>query len=203
LRITNYEVIRKNLKRKMISGIILASGFSKRMKTDKLLMPIKSVPLVKRVVNAASASLLDEIILIYRNDKILRLVNDKIKTVYNNLAYLGQSAAIKKGINASDKKTEAYLFMVADQPFIDEITINKIIAMYKKNLKSIIVPLYGFQKGNPVLFPSLFKKDLLEIKGDIGGRVIINKYRDKTKYIKIDNNHIGIDIDAEKDLEQI
>jgi molybdenum cofactor cytidylyltransferase len=187
----------------MISGIILASGFSKRMKTDKLLIPIKSVPLVKRVVNAASASLLDKIILIYRNEKILRLVNEKIKTVYNNLAYLGQSAAIKKGINASDKKTEAYLFMVADQPFIDEITINKIIAMYKKNHRSIIVPLYGSQKGNPVLFPSFFKKDLLEIKGDVGGRVIINKYRDKTKYIKIDNNHIGIDIDAEKDLEQI
>ena len=120
-----------------------------------------------------------------------------------DITLVGQSAAIKKGINASDKKTEVYLFMVADQPFIDEITINKIIAMYKKNLKSIIVPLYGFQKGNPVLFPSLFKKDLLEIKGDIGGRVIINKYRDKTKYIKIDNNHIGIDIDAEKDLEQI
>ncbi len=187
----------------MISGIILASGFSKRMKTDKLLMPIKKIPLVKRAINAATTSLLDQIILIYRNEKILNLTNDKIKTVYNNLAYLGQSAAIKKGINACDKKTEAYLFMVADQPFIDKITINKIINLHKKNLKNIIVPLYDSQKGNPVLFPSSFKKNLLEIKGDTGGRVIINKYKDKVKYIKIDNKHIGIDIDTEKDLKQI
>ncbi|MBW1649156.1 MAG: nucleotidyltransferase family protein [Deltaproteobacteria bacterium] len=187
----------------MISGIILASGFSKRMATDKLLMPIKKIPLVKRVINAAVLSDLNEIILTYKNEKILNLIDDKIKTVYNNLAYLGQSAAVKKGTNACNKKTDAYLFIVADQPFIDKITINKIINLHKKNLKNIIVPLYDSKKGNPVLFPSLFKEDLLNIKGDTGGRVIINKYKDKVKYIKIDNKQIGIDIDTEKDLNRI
>jgi len=189
----------------MISGIILASGFSKRMGTDKLLIPVKKIPIVKRVINAAVSSSLDEVVLVYKNKKILNLIKSKakIKTVYNNLAFQGQSEAVKKGIEACDKKTKAYLFMVGDQPFLDKITINKIIKMHKKHFKNIIVPLYESKRGNPVLFPSLFKKELLNLKQDTGGRIIINKYQDKVKHIKIDKNHIRIDIDTEKDLFEI
>ena len=188
----------------MISGIIMASGFSKRMRTDKLLMPVENVPLVKRATIAATNSLLDEIILVYRNIKIIDIIDKskKIKTVYNNLACLGQSEAMKKGINACDKKTEAYLFMMADQPFLDNITIDKIIELHKKNVKNIIVPLYDSKRGAPVLFPSLFKKALLNIKGDTGGRVIINKYKGAVKYIKISDKRIGADIDTEEDLKR-
>ena len=37
----------------MISGIILASGFSKRMEQEKLLLPVGGIALVERVIRAA------------------------------------------------------------------------------------------------------------------------------------------------------
>ena len=57
----------------MISGIILASGFSKRMEKEKLLLPVGGVALVERVIRAAQASRLDEVILIYQKEEIEKI----------------------------------------------------------------------------------------------------------------------------------
>ena len=57
----------------MITGIILASGFSKRMNRDKLLMEIDGVPMVERVIERAVESRLDEVILVYRVDEVKRI----------------------------------------------------------------------------------------------------------------------------------
>ncbi len=57
----------------MITGIILASGFSKRMNRDKLLMEIDGVPMVERVIQRAVESRLDEVILVYRVDEVKRI----------------------------------------------------------------------------------------------------------------------------------
>ena len=48
----------------MITGIILASGLSRRMAGhDKLLLPVDGTAIVERVMRAADASRLDNIIL--------------------------------------------------------------------------------------------------------------------------------------------
>ena len=46
----------------MITGIILASGFSRRMKADKLLIDIEGSALIERVIKACVDSRLDDII---------------------------------------------------------------------------------------------------------------------------------------------
>ncbi len=58
----------------MITGIILASGLSRRMAgQDKLLLPVDGTPLVERVMQAADASRLDDIILAYQNPAVANL----------------------------------------------------------------------------------------------------------------------------------
>ena len=47
----------------MITGIILASGFSRRMKRDKLLMEIDGIKMAERVIQACNKSSLDDLIL--------------------------------------------------------------------------------------------------------------------------------------------
>ncbi|MBW2554165.1 MAG: NTP transferase domain-containing protein, partial [Deltaproteobacteria bacterium] len=80
----------------MITGIILASGFSRRMEDEKLLLKVDDVPMVERVIKAAHASLIDEIILIYRRDAINALANQYgIKAVLNPHAEKGQSAVMR------------------------------------------------------------------------------------------------------------
>jgi len=186
----------------MITGIILASGFSRRMKTEKLLLAVDGTPLVERVIQAARASLLDEVVFVYQNEDIKK-AGEKypIKTVYNKRADEGQSASIKIGIEAASSGADGFMFLVGDQPFLNSATINLLIAAFKKEPLNIIVPVYNGRRGNPVIFPSTLKDDLLTLEGDRGGRALIEKMPERVKLVTIEDKRLGIDVDTEEDYE--
>jgi molybdenum cofactor cytidylyltransferase len=186
----------------MITGIILASGFSRRMQAEKLLLAVDGTPMVERVIQAARASLLDEVVLVYQNENIKK-AGEKygIKTVYNECADDGQSASIRIGIEAARLEMDGFMFLVSDQPFLNSATINLLIAAFKQEPLNIIVPVYNGRRGNPVIFPSTLKDDLLTLKGDRGGRVLIEKMPDRVSLVSIEDERLGIDVDTEEDYE--
>ena len=68
----------------MITGIILASGFSTRMNKDKLLMKLNNEFIIEHVLKNAVNSKLDDLILVYRNNDITKLsLSPEIRLVYN------------------------------------------------------------------------------------------------------------------------
>lgn len=186
----------------MITGIILASGFSSRMGRDKLLLDVGGEKIIEKVIRIGQESDLDEIILVYRKPEVGE-IGEKygITTVYNESPHLGQSESLKLGIlNASDE-TKGYMFLVGDQPYLTHRTINKIIKEFYKKENFIIVPYYAGVKGNPVLFPLSFKEQLLEIEGDLGGRDIIKENPNLVSRIFFKDKKLGIDIDTPGDLD--
>ena len=186
----------------MITGIILASGFSRRMQAEKLLLAVDETPMVERVIQAAGASLLDEVVLVYQNENIKKAGGKYgIKTVYNECAATGQSASIKSGIAAASSGADGFMFLVGDQPFINAATINLLIAAFKQDPLNIIAPVYNGRRGNPAIFPSTLKDDLLTVEGDQGGRALIEKMPERVKLVTIEDERMGIDVDTEEDYE--
>lgn len=188
----------------MIVGIILASGFSTRMKQNKLLLPAEGMPLVERVVRAASLSSLDESILIFR-DKSVQEIGGKygFKTVYNGSSKTGQSAAVKLGVSEASEGVSGYLFLVGDQPFMNEKIINRMLEVHLEHPNRILAAIYRGEKGNPVLFPVSFREDLLSLTGDTGGRQIIKQFPDKVVEVAFDDELAGIDVDTPEEYKQL
>lgn len=187
----------------MITGIILAAGFSKRMGSNKLLIKIQGTTIIQRVIEEALKSNLDQVILIYHHEEIKELADKyKIKSIYNENAHKGQSESLKIGIKYS-KDNSDYMFLVADQPFLTSDIINKLISEYKNSDKSILVPYYNGNKGTPTIFSSKYKEDIINIEGDKGGRDIINSNIDEVKNCYIEEELYGYDIDSMEDLEKI
>ena len=105
-------------------------------------------------MRAAQASRLDEVILVYQKQEIEKIGRKYgITAVHNSRADEGQSAAIKLGIHTAHPETDAFMFMVGDQPFLSPSTINILIDTFQQDPHSIIVPVYNGTRGNPVLFP--------------------------------------------------
>lgn len=181
-----------------ITGIILASGFSRRMGKQKLLLEIEETPIVEKVIKSVKASQIDDVILVYRDARIKSIASEHdIKALYNKKAHRGQSEAIKLGVSNSSKDTDGYMFFVGDQPFLQALVIDKIIDTYKKENKMIVIPKYNNKKGNPVLFSSELKESLLKLDGDIGGRSIIKTIDDvDIAYVQFDDEKLGLDIDT-------
>jgi len=187
----------------VITGIILASGLSRRMDKEKLLLKVKGIPMVERVIRAAQSSQIDELILIYKRDEIKEIAKKYgIKTVYNQYAHEGQSAAVKLGVKASHPDSDGFMFLVGDQPYLNSSTINKLIDVFKKVKDTIVVPIYSSIRGNPVIFPSTLKDALLRLEGDCGGRRIIESMGDSVKLVTIEKSIEGTDIDTIEEYER-
>src|SRR5699024_2613752 len=185
----------------MITGIILASGFSSRMGKDKLLLEIEGEKIIERVIKAGKKSNLDEIILVYRKAEVGE-IGEKygVNTVENEKPSLGQSESVKLGVLKSKEETEGYMFLMGDQPFLTYKTINKIIKEFYKRKKFIIIPYYSGIKGKPVLFPSELKKEVLSIEGDKGGRDIIREKSNTVFKVFFESGKLGMDIDTPEDF---
>jgi len=187
----------------MITGIILASGFSSRMKEDKLLINIDGVAMVERVIKACKLSCLDDIILIYRKEEVKR-IGEKygLKTFYNPNAHLGQSEALKIGVREA-KSADAYMFLLGDQPFITSKLIDKLIDEYNKTKATIVVPNYNGENGPPTIFSSTYRCELLALQGDKGGRDIIKKNIHSVQRVNIEDVKAGMDIDTIEDIYKL
>lgn len=181
----------------MITGIIMACGFSKRMNRNKLMLNIDGEPIIEKVIRAAKNSSIDKILLIYREEQIKEVGNKYgVETVFNPNAQCGQSESMKLGIIHSPVETSGYMFFVGDQPFIDPNTINTLIESYKEDDCLIAVPRYNGKNGNPTIFSVILKEKLLSINGDEGGKSVIKNNIENVKYVNIHNNVIGNDIDT-------
>ncbi|MEW9094950.1 MAG: molybdenum cofactor cytidylyltransferase [Clostridiaceae bacterium] len=180
----------------MISAIVIAAGFSRRMNREKLIMPIDKTPMIEKLLKEIKNSSINEIILVYRNEEIKDIGNKYgVNSVFNPKANLGQSESIKLGVKSSKDDIKGYMFFVGDQPFIKNSTIDKLINKFYKDEKYIVVPKYGGNPGNPVIFPAAFKEELLALKGDIGGRKIIKENGNYVKVVDIEDEMEGLDID--------
>ena len=138
----------------MISGIILASGFSRRMNREKLILPVEGVPMLERVIRAATASDLDEVLLVYKKN-VIRALGQKygLLLVNNPHPEDGQSAAVKAGVKHAHQESLGFMFLVGDQPFLSMATINRLMSVFNTDKSRIVVPVYGTRRGNPVIFP--------------------------------------------------
>ena len=188
----------------MISGIILASGLSRRMGTDKLLLPVGGIPVIERVIAAASKSELGEIILVCGSDSVADIGKKyRAKIVENNAPETGQSHSVGLGVKNSCRSAEGFMFIAGDQPFLDESIINKLIGKFLPGHCNAVVPLYNGIKGNPVIFASKLRNKLMSLSGDSGGRVLLEEMEEGIITVSFADAKPGMDIDTMEEYEAI
>ncbi|KUO76509.1 MAG: hypothetical protein APF77_04510 [Clostridia bacterium BRH_c25] len=187
---------------KRISGIILASGLSRRMGTDKLLLPVGGVPAIERVIAAASKSALGEVILVCSSDKVASIGSEYgVKIVDNTSPVLGQSHSVRLGVESSCGSADGFMFLVGDQPFITESIINRLIESYISGNCSAVVPLYNGTRGNPAIFAASLREKLLGLKGDTGGRVLLAELEESLIAVNFTDEKPGHDFDTREEYE--
>lgn len=187
----------------MINAIIMASGYSHRMGTDKLLLPYKGKPLLEHTIDAIANCTFNQVILVARDVKVINLAKKKgLNVVKNNKAYIGQSQSIKLGI-INSVPADGYMFFTGDQPMLTSNTINDLVQCFKFHRHFIIVPKFKLRPGSPVIFPKDYIKELLNLTGDTGGKSIINKNIDKIIFLELKNQYPIFDIDTPYDYKNI
>ena len=177
-----------------ITAVILASGFSKRMGCNKLLLPVEGKAMIAHVFDAVRQAGFEQTVVVTGFDSIAQLaVGNGFQAVDNDSPEIGQSHSVVLGVQKTSQSA-GWMFFNGDMPWLKSDTIGKLLEY--ADAAHIVVPRYGSRPGQPVYFPAAFKAELLALTGDHGGRTIIRNHPDRICYVPIDNIRQGVDVDT-------
>ncbi len=184
-----------------VSAVVLAAGEASRFGSLKQLAPMDGKTMIEHVIARLMGSWVDEIIVVVgcRGDQVAQYVPSGCRIVVNQDWRDGMSSSIRWGLRAIDSRSEAALFVLADQPAVDAGTINQLLLAYYRTDKSIVVPMFGNQRGNPVLFDRRHFTELQGLQGDVGGRCLIARLSSEVEAVQTRSPAVLIDIDTEDD----
>jgi molybdenum cofactor cytidylyltransferase len=191
----------------MISAVVLAAGSARRMGEQKLLLPLRGKPVLQWVLESVLASDVAEAVCVVRSLESLppqiSIRDEKIFWLINFAADRGQSTSVIAGLWAIDPNSEGALFVVGDQPMIRADMINALIERFERTTALIVAPGCKGQTRNPVLFRREIFPELLELSGDRGGRVLIEKHKDRTEIVEWQDELSFVDLDVREDYEKL
>jgi len=189
---------------KDITAIVLAAGFSSRMKKFKLDLPFKKHTIIEEVLWQLSKTTIKEIIVVtgHYKDRVenLLVASTVVKIVHNPEYALGMTSSIQSGIRNASRDSKGYLLCLGDLPFISTADyrqiLSKIESLYNINTPVIVRPFFQSTPGNPVFFSSHFKNDLLTLDQMEGAKPLVKKNMESVHKIQLDTDSIIKDIDT-------
>jgi molybdenum cofactor cytidylyltransferase len=186
------------------------AGRSSRLGFPKALLPLGPGTLIEWTLNRVLSSRLSPVILVLGNKRLpIRRVlapflgHPNLKVLFNPDFALGMSTSIRKGLEAVDPAAPGAMFILGDQPLIRTSTIDRLIRVFTQGDALAVVPLYGGQPGNPVVFRRDLFPALKRRRGDVGGRELIKKHRAAVQFPSIRPAYQGWDVDTWEDYERI
>ena len=189
-----------------ISAILLAAGESKRMGVNKLALPWGRKTVLERCVDALVRSNIKEVVVVLSDrTKALgnRLRGPKVRLVMNPNYERGMSTSIRRGVQAVDRKSDGILIALGDQPLLRTKTINALIHALVQEKGKIIVPIFRGSRGHPVLFGPTFKKELLQLKGDVGARSLLQRHPKSVFEVRTRSEGVVVDVDTWNDYRRV
>jgi len=186
----------------MISAILLGAGESKRMGVDKLSLPWGRRTILEHCFETLLRSEVEELVVVLgiRNKEVKNLFQGrKVKIVINPHSKRDMSTSIRKGLQAIHPSSHGILIALGDQPFLKKRTINALISAFDQGKGGIVVPSFRGRRGHPVIFHKRYKKELLNLKGDVGGRSIIERHPEDVRVVHLRSEGVIMDVDTWQD----
>ncbi len=195
----------------MVSCVLLAAGLSSRMEgKNKLLMPLEGKIILAHTLEALLASEADEVVVVlgYQFKEIqffLDSNNYPVKTVHNKGFATGMTSSIKVGVEKVSPEADGIMICLADMPFIKPNEYNQIIKGFnhakQSNPDAIVIPCYQGKRGNPVIFSTTYKPEILSHEKMEGCKGLIKGHPQNVTEINLDSNFITMDIDTKEEFE--
>lgn len=116
---------------------------------------------------------------------------------------LGMSSSIKAGLDHTPTACTGAMFQLCDQPLITASLLHDLASQFVNTLPDLLYPTYQNKRGNPVIIHSRIFPELLQNKGDSGGRFLFSNPALHTEPYQTEDNSCLVDIDTLKEYQKI
>lgn len=186
----------------MICAIVLAAGQSRRMGTQKLLLPYAGKAMVAHIVDEALQTPVTETFVVVSNQaQAVRtaLAGRRLTFVTNPDSGGDMLSSVRCGLRALPAACTAVVILLGDQPAVTAGLLGKMIDAYAACSRDIVVPVYRGQRGHPLLFSTRYREEILTGFADVGLRGLLQAHPDDIHELEVDVSGVLTDVDVPDD----
>jgi molybdenum cofactor cytidylyltransferase len=195
-----------------VAAVILAAGTASRYRAEggegatKLIAEVDGKPMVRHVVNAAMNSEAFSVVVVtgHARDAVENaLMGLPVQVRYNADYDSGIASSLRNGVLAAGPSVRGAIVMLGDMPRVTPELLNKLIEAFGNNPNArAVVPVFGGQRGNPVLLSKKIFGEVAKLTGDMGARKLLEGDGEVIE-VPVDDVGVALDIDTPAALEEL
>ena len=186
-------------------AIILAAGSSRRMGSQKLLMPYGEGTMIETVVDQVLNSQVGEVIVVLGADheKVKQALGERpVKYCHNTEHDQGMFSSVICGLRSIPEDAGAVLIYLGDQPAISPAVTNAVIDAYNEEFYGIVIPVHMHRRGHPLLVDLKYRKEIEKLDLEQGLRALRHHFPQDVLEVEVDEPGILVDIDTPEDYKK-
>ena len=189
----------------MIDAIILAAGRSRRMGTQKLLLPYAGRTVIRHIVEQIAATSPRRLLAVVANDRAAierALAGTPASIVVNPDPDGDMLSSVRTGLSALSDDGQGILIVLGDQPAIRTEVIAELRKVFQSGGQGIVVPANEGRRGHPILFSSAYRQELLTQFDSTGLRGLLEAHPHDVHDVDIPDPSILSDMDVPEDYQR-
>jgi molybdenum cofactor cytidylyltransferase len=191
-----------------LACLVLAAGRSTRMgANNKLLEDFSGKPIVRHVVEAASASTAAQVVVVtgHQSEAVRAALAGLDVVCVDNPDYAsGLAGSLRVGLAALPSNIDGAFVALGDMPEITAEHLNRLAAAFApKENRAIVAPVRHGKRGNPVLWGAQFFAEMRAATGDTGAKHLIGMYADQVAEVDLSTDAVLNDIDTPEALRAL
>lgn len=191
---------------KGVACIVLAAGSSRRAgPVNKLLQDLDGEPLIRRSVRTCISAALGPVLVVlgHQSEQVRAALSGlPVQFVDNPQHAEGMASSIRAGVQALAAHSVSGAFVVlGDMPFLRQEELLTLAQAHTPSTQHlVVVPVAGAgssrRRGNPVLWPARCFDQLLALRGDVGGKAILQASPGAVLEVPVEDGGVLRDVDG-------
>ena len=206
-----------------VTAILLAAGGGSRLGGGKLLLPWQGRPLIARIMDAVAQTpeLLCLTVVLGHDADAVRAAVERCMPELPMPVQFTLNAGWREGLSTSihcglagalagpgGQAGGGALFLLGDQPLVSARTLATLIrahgeARARHPNHPATAPAYQGRRGNPVILSPCLFPALLALRGDTGGRRVLQTLGDALLLVPVDDPGVLHDVDTPEAYEAL
>lgn len=188
----------------MIGAIVLAAGHSRRMGTQKLLLPLAGRTLIGRVIDEVRSGAVDHVVVVVSQDEAAvrqELADQPVALVINPNPEGEMLSSVRCGLRALPAGCAAAMVVLGDQPGVNAALVRDVIRKFRET-GGIVVPAHRGRRGHPTLFAARYFDEVLTRHDGVGLHGLLKAHLEDVHELEIADPAALDDIDHPDDYRR-
>ena len=189
-----------------LAAIIVAAGYSSRMKRFKPLLLMGGGTVLERAVHSFLKSGIKDIrVVVGHRANELYSVLDKlgVQAIMNPNFSEGMFSSVTSGVKSLSPVVKGFFLLPVDNPIVNRITFEKLQNTFFTTEFGIIYPSYQGMRGHPPLISCRYINKVITWNQPGGMRALLDQYEHDAIDVEVDDPGILLDMDTLEDYDQM